>query len=435
MLDTFISYMDDPDAWDMFVSGPPGTGKTTGAAEIVTYCEQNNIPVVVCAYTHKACNVLRSKLPLGTIVKTLHSFLRKRPTINENATDHQRITYSAKFGESEKVPVLIIDEFSQVGEQDLLDIRALQDEDYDGKPGVKVVWLGDLNQLPPVRDAEAVVPREPYWVKLTKIHRQANDNKLLDTIMSLNHMIEADKLQSLERHETFYKSDDLLRDFILDKTNKVLLAYTNKRVQELNFTIAGKEAPDKADELFCNSANRYFTFVEEVPEVNISYIDRLWDDPLTFNSKYKTLEFLLAMDICVFYRVRDEEGDYILPAVFGTNNYKELKDKLGAEAAQANRIIKEKFKADPAAWARQNPTHELARKRAMAWRKYLTFNDTVCCFDFTYAMTVHKSQGSTFDSVFLDADDLFLCAKKDQRLYLRLFYVAVSRAAKKVVTN
>ena len=43
-----------------------------------------------------------------------------------------------------------------------------------------------------------------------------------------------------------------------------------------------------------------------------------------------------------------------------------------------------------------------------------------------YACTVNKSQGSTFDKVFIDIDDIARCNNGEQ--IARLMYVAVSRA-------
>ena len=54
---------------------------------------------------------------------------------------------------------------------------------------------------------------------------------------------------------------------------------------------------------------------------------------------------------------------------------------------------------------------------------------------FAHAMTIHKSQGSTYDTVYLDTEDLGMVANMDYIMYLRLLYVAVSRASNKVITN
>ena len=50
---------------------------------------------------------------------------------------------------------------------------------------------------------------------------------------------------------------------------------------------------------------------------------------------------------------------------------------------------------------------------------------------YTYASTINKAQGSTYDTVYIDLNDLAKCNDRD--LQLRLLYVAVSRARHKVV--
>lgn len=433
----FEEFIHDEEAWDMFITGRPGTGKTTSLGDMIQYCMDNQIEYTACAYTHKACNILRSKLPPKAEVRTLHSFLRKRPTINTLATKEKHIEKTVKVGASDALTILFIDEFSMVGEEDLMDIRSLQDPDYDGNPGMKVVWIGDMNQLPPVKDMDAVVPREPYWQKLTKIYRQEAGNPLLDTIHELADIIEGiEDPHPLKRHETFVQQDDLLEGYREDDSDKVILVYTNERVQDLNFEIMDRDYPIKNDRLFCNTSHGYYTLADTVPKEAISLVDRLWDDPLGFNSKYKTLEFLISMDICDFMNVVNGDGDtFTFPVIFGTYNYKQYLHQFGKAASEINYQIQREFTQNPAKWAANNPHHKLARQRALAWRKYLTFKDTVLCMDFDKAMTVHKSQGSTFETVYLDVNNLEICKAKNFNLYARLYYVAVSRASKKVITN
>ena len=47
------------------------------------------------------------------------------------------------------------------------------------------------------------------------------------------------------------------------------------------------------------------------------------------------------------------------------------------------------------------------------------------------ASTVHKAQGSTLDTVFIDLDDISKCTQK--QLTAKLLYVAASRARKKII--
>jgi hypothetical protein len=52
---------------------------------------------------------------------------------------------------------------------------------------------------------------------------------------------------------------------------------------------------------------------------------------------------------------------------------------------------------------------------------------------FGLAMTVHKSQGSTFDYAIVDAHDLLIAEIRDPDIYSRLLYVAVSRGSRGVL--
>ena len=100
MISTFKQFLADEQAWDMYITGAAGTGKTTSLAEGVQYCIDQEIPYVVCAYTHKACGILRDKLPQGAIVRTLHSFLGKRPCINTNATKKEYVNVNTRSAEA-----------------------------------------------------------------------------------------------------------------------------------------------------------------------------------------------------------------------------------------------------------------------------------------------------------------------------------------------
>ena len=149
MIKQFKKFLEDKKAWDMYITGAAGTGKTTGLADGVQHCITSEIPYVVCAFTHKACNILRSKLPANANVKTLHSFLGKRPCMNTNATKKEHVNQNLKSSETDDEPkIMFLDEYSMVGEKDFMDIREAQDSDYDSIPELKVVWIGDMHQLP-----------------------------------------------------------------------------------------------------------------------------------------------------------------------------------------------------------------------------------------------------------------------------------------------
>lgn len=445
-LDTFTKFMADPEAWDMYVTGRAGTGKTTDLRHQVKYCMDNDIPYVVCAYTHKACDILRDKLPEGAIVITLHKFLKKRPTVNTNATDKKHLSSNQQMGAPERPLVLFIDEYSMIGEKDGVDIRAEQDPEYEGAPVMKVVWMGDPHQLPSIGDMPFVSPDGDYQVVLTKIYRQAYDNPLLGPLNDLVDMIEGKPIKPLVANSNFIRGQDIVEQYlnmqheaslynVEDQLDVVMLAYTNQRVEELNRLIAGKDYLEEGDLVFSPTTKQEYTFLGWVEKP--CYIDTPFNGEVHLESKYKTLEYLVKTGNCQFAELQLLDGTVVIAAmIFGHYQYKLKTDELKAAAALSNKNIETAnrgYKAAP--WAKMNAKTKLARQRAKAWRDFLSFDECVMCVDFPFAMTVHKSQGSTYHTVLVDTDDLYKCASINMQLYLKLMYVALSRASSVVITN
>ena len=256
MLSTFKQFLADELAWDMYITGRAGTGKTTDLSCLVDYCHASDIDCMVCAFTHKACNVLAEKLMPGTNIITLHKFLNKRPTINNGATNKKHISSNCQVGSAQKTTILFIDEYSMVGEKDLMDLRAEQDEDYNGIPGIKIVWLGDPYQLPPVGDLQSVKPSGKYCIELTEIKRQAKNNPLGKTLEQLVSFIEGEPIVPLEENSNFIRGRDLSKE-----KGDIILAYTNERVQELNARIQSYTKPLEGDMLFSPTTRHHYKFL------------------------------------------------------------------------------------------------------------------------------------------------------------------------------
>lgn len=438
MITMFKKFIADESAFDMYVTGPAGTGKTHGLAESVQHCINTETPYLVCAFTHKACGILASKLPLGARITTIDSFLKRRPGINEHAVDTKQIDITLKSTISSVPEVVFIDEYSMIGEDVGADLASVQDPDYTGVPVFKTVWLGDSNQLPPVGDTAYVRPYGDYQLKLTKQYR--NNNPLQVPLNELIGMINGAEPAPLTSNANFVRGQNIVKTYLEKQklnTDQVLLAYTNERVQQLNALIAGKSKPDVSDQVHCPTDREIYTIEAFLSSKEVEEIDTPHSGVLPLNSKYKTLEWLIKSNMGDFVNLVDANGALRTYAyVFGNYNYKIKLQELKAAAAKSNTDIEQKFKGHKAAaWSKFNPKHKLARARAKAWRDFLTFSECVVCLDFPHAMTVHKSQGSTFDVALVDFEDLRKCADKNFMLYLKLAYVAVSRARFLVITN
>jgi hypothetical protein len=59
-------------------------------------------------------------------------------------------------------------------------------------------------------------------------------------------------------------------------------------------------------------------------------------------------------------------------------------------------------------------------------------NEINCPLDYSYCLTIHKSQGSTYDIVFIDLEDIMRTEKRDKNLMVKLLYTATTRASKNV---
>jgi hypothetical protein len=436
VITTLKGFLDDNKAWEMYLTGRAGTGKTTALAEVVEWCQREGVEYLVCAFTHKACSVLADKLPEGANIETLHKYLKKRPGINEHATHRNNVDVRTRMGDSHRPHLVIVDEYSMVGEQDYVDLLAMQDphdEEYDTQ--IKVLYVGDPYQLPPVGDMQTINPRKPYWVQLDRVYRTENAD-LMDCMTKLVSMIEGAPPEPLDASQNFIRGIDLVEQYKRSNSDsKVCLAWTNKAVENLNAAIAGRTRPDYLDDLWCPTLRHEFIFKGEADNVDNIMTAK---DIIPLGTKYKTLEFLLGLDYINFYAVEDTTigEDIVIATIFGHYNYKSIIATLTDRAVEANQaILKVSGEQSPAEWARNNSNNPLAKKRSKAWRELLAVREAVLCVDFPYAMTIHKSQGSTYEEVYIDSEDLSQCGATNMDMYLKLFYVAVSRASKRVFTN
>lgn len=440
MLETLKEFLADSKADTMYVTGAAGTGKTTDTKHMVQYCLDNNVNTVVAAFTHKAVGILAKKMPEKAVLKTLHSFLKKRPSFNQNATKVQHVDTNVQVGTPEDTKILFVDEFSMIGEKDFASIQACQWNE-DGKIKMKVVFIGDLNQLPPVKDMQTITPKGKYWVHLTKIYRQADTNPLLDTLCQLVSFIEGKvEPEPLQEHTTFKRNQDLIEGYQssrYQKIDSILLAYTNERVQELNAAIEGRTKPRAGDKVYSPTTKEFYTIVEFLDQSRVNSIVAINGDSVEADSKYKTLEVIKRIKPeCEFALLENENGEQQIRAyIFGHGSYNSQSKYLAKLAVEANNAIKRRHQEEPRNWAMSNRDDPLAKDRAKYWSIFLSFNACVICLDFTHAMTVHKSQGSTYAHVFVDTEDLAKCADMDYTLYLKLMYVAFSRASGTVYTN
>ena len=434
------AFLQDPYNDTAYLTGRAGTGKTTEIIDVCTYLYREQIPFVVCAYTHKACEVLASKFPpeLQPFICTLHSFLGKRPGINDQALSLKHVDYNFTSSTSVRPALLIIDEFSMVGEKDVMDIRAVQDPSTDTDKPMKVLLVGDTYQLPPVGDQQTIRPGGKYHVNLTELKRTDKADLAEAMTKIIRYLDGSEPVQALQSSANLVRGQNIVQLYKEStEPNKKILAWTNEAVQSLNAAVMGRSEPSVGDILFCTSNRQEYRYLGIVPPERVTKVKTPMQD-LELGSKYKTLEYLVSLPYISFLAVEDLDTneELVIATVFGMKNYLDKEKQLTSAAVVANKSIATQHATDSVTeWCKANSTTALANARRKAWRECITFKDATMQLDFNHALTVHKSQGSTYTEVYIDTDDLFKCADMSFQLYLRLMYVAISRASQKVYTT
>jgi ATP-dependent exoDNAse (exonuclease V) alpha subunit len=132
-------------------------------------------------------------------------------------------------------------------------------------------------------------------------------------------------------------------------------------------------------------------------------------------TEFRTGDLVVAANCCdektkveQTYRITDMQGNYV--SLDDGNTYK--------------------VPADKKAWFKHIKAAEREAKQDGNWRPVFELKETFLDIRDGFSCTVNKSQGSTYNKVFIDAQNLHTC--RNMHTLLRLLYVAVSRAREEV---
>jgi exodeoxyribonuclease-5 len=416
----------------MVIEGPAGTGKTTLLVWIILSLAHLNKPACICAFTHKACSVLRNKLRIWDnqfnfiSPTTIHALFNLKPKQVKPGAPKEFAQRSVP--DLSAFSVVIVDECSMVG-KDLYDIIVQS----CAAASKSLLFAGDSWQLQPVNEkTKSKAFSLKARMELTEVLR--HDGAILDlaTKIRKNGFIPVIReAKGLESTVNTHTSSKQLVDAWLSEVTKspdkdmVMLTYINKNRRAMNDKVRkalhGPHVPRFAVgdvvialEPLMRGDKTIFQNNQEVTIEKATFIDNF--EPVeNLGVFFKTWE-LQNSDKVIFYVLDDSEID----------NFKETLQAVRRKiSADVNKVKKQLAIANAAG---RNPgpiEYELTELKS-AWYKYFyPLQEFYANVDFKYALTIHKSQGSEWETVYVN-DDYTKSRDED----VNLLYVATTRASK-----
>ena len=386
----------------IYLQGRAGTGKTFTVKVICEILRSQGLKIAVSATTGIAATQFNGGM-------TVHSLFGIMPTKSNEANTHSSFlspvginTIKAKFLKS--LDLIIIDEISMLTPRVARDISTClklicnYDSDFGGK---KILFVGDLLQLPPVVPnsncpvANRLIVKMDCWrnikkFALTKPMRCTNQNwnTFLNQIAtnnvpsniyweSLSDLYGVHITRDLEEAKNFYLNGvDLSSDF---PTDYLWIAATNKLVNEMN-------------EYFQDVRSNHCSFLGEVQASTKLEI------PLNkekFFNKNLQIDYIQKMDFPDLppHKLRIYSGDpFIL-----TRNI-----DISSQLAKSKKCHAKSLEQDILKISLDEKDVYLIRMDLEKEFNGMKFIRTQIPIRLCYASTVHKSQGQTLEKVVLD---------------------------------
>ncbi len=393
----FVNQTNQP----VFLTGKAGTGKTT----LLKYIKENTVKqMAVVAPTGVAA--------INAGGTTIHSFFQFPfapflPVLNlEGQADFSKNSIatfkynSLRLSIFRKLELLVIDEISMV-RADLLDqidfvLRSSRKKTHLPFGGVQVMFIGDMHQLPPVVNHEE-------WKLLNHIYQSPY---FFDSLVIKNNQpvyIELEKI---------YRQKD--QDFI-DVLNKV----RNNNLGLNDLDELNKNFKPQLSNAFIRDNITLTTHNQKADEINQKLLNELPGQPYVFKSKTEGIfgeknfpadeQLILKKETRVMFLKNNNEKNY-------------YNGKIGIVTYVSDSVIKVKCEEDHneievgrETWT--NVSYKLNKETKVIEEEILgTFSQYP--LRLAWAITIHKSQGLTFEKVIIDAAHSFSAGQ---------VYVALSR--------
>lgn len=440
---SFLKTNTDPTQYYV-IEGKAGTGKTTIAKEILKEFEDEQI--YVAAVSHKAKGVIKNSFGEDTRGKKFFSIasLLGMKGINDNDTQTTKFQVGTKVPLLDNPPaLLVIDEASMITEyvlKKIIDINSSLSRPF------QMLFLGDIGQIQPIRDDQSEFYRthKDLLNKKSDIFNSKHKSKLITRVRQgeANPILPyADYFweNSQKENPELNPTQHIVRNNQI--TDKGSLLFSNSEAEVLNSVIrAVKNAVEKG---LTNHVKIVTYHVNEKTELNQKIHEALFGkdsdyskgDMLILNAPYDLPETRGVIENSAEIQIKDiddtdvdEYGIHTLYLETTGTAYsvtgQEIKD-CTIQVVSRQDIGKYNQKLAELASVAKRQTNRALKKQA--WKEFWEYKGRYADVDFGYAITAHKSQGSTYDIVVVDEKDIMGTTATSNQEKSELIYTALTR--------
>lgn len=462
------------------IEGFAGTGKTSLITNLVSYCLNNDLckSIAFSAPTNKAVNVIKEKF--NPLILNLTEFEKKKSIYIDFITIHKLLCYKTDYNINGEMifkkskgktfsiyDIVFIDECSMLEKKIVNDIL----EECKKNNEIKIILVGDPAQLPPVNEKIS----EIFKLKRNSLMKQvvrSGKNSIIGVCNNVrkwlfnelpnpniseyagnglylfkNNYIK--KKQKYKRFETYIRKNKWFQSF-LNNPDGIILAWTNKKVNLYNKEIRkikfGKnlqkfEIGDKlilGDFYLANCLDKKeqipFYTSEQVQILNINkkiieFDEMVIDFPKRVNNIISPINNMIneinkntgRKYLVYILTIEKNNIKYTINVLTDSGNEKNNLDKEYA-SEKINDIINyyNNFHKN-----KINIVEKIIIRNL--WKSFnKTFVEPFAKVNYGFSTTVHKSQASSYNNVYVDIDDIL--NNSNTKEGIRCIYTAKTRA-------
>jgi exodeoxyribonuclease-5 len=423
------------------VEGKAGTGKTTIVQEAIADAVASRKNIGVAALSHKAKLVLADKLETRFGKRAVESAsMAGLLGIKLNEETHEFVADPFAEAMIDTLDVIIIDEASMINEEMLATIISRK------RKSAKLIFLGDRGQLPPIRelnkndfykdwkksDTDIISPvfKSELGSQLTERVRQGEESPILpfadffwDNANSEKGIIDPvpegtnKDVLSDKGNLVFAKNMVDVFDEVVDTFKRGIETFNPNLIKIVTYRNATRQSYNSKIRKAIYGANPADFLVGDIVMFtdNFSVVGR---EPISNSSEFS-----------ISSRKEAEVDGYDAIEI----TFKDADIPTRATLYALAESSKAQYKADVAelfAIAKALP-RGFAKKDAVA--RAWTLARRFVPIDYAYAITSHKSQGSTYETVIVDVKDISGVSATTNKSKSRSIYTGITRASKTAI--